>query len=248
MGALTVVSSSVVGSSGVGTSGVGTRTVYPRSGTNDRVRRHFADRRQAGQRLAQPIVALGLDDPLVIALPRGGVPVAAEVAEALGAPLDVLVVRKLGVPAQPELALGALAEGGAEVIDHRLARSFGVTPALLDVLRAEARAEIARRVGIYRGGAPLRDPTGRTVVLVDDGLATGRTAEAAVADLRATGAAAVVLAVPVAAAETAADLGLVADEVVAVIRPRDLRAVGLWYDDFTQTSDAEVLEALGRTS
>jgi putative phosphoribosyl transferase len=208
------------------------------------MRTRFADRRDAGRRLAEPVEALGLRDPLVIALPRGGVPVAAEVAPVLGAPLDVLVVRKLGLPGQPELAMGALAEGGAEVIDQQLARAGRVTAEVLDRLRVEARAEIERRVRTYRGGAPLRDPSGHEVVLVDDGLATGRTAEAAVADLRRAGATRVVLAAPVASPDTARVLEQQADEVVTVLRPRDMRAVGLWYDDFTQTTDEEVVEAL----
>jgi putative phosphoribosyl transferase len=210
------------------------------------VRRHFADRRDAGRRLAEPVAALGLADPIVIALPRGGVPVAAEVAAALDAPLDVLIVRKLGMPGQPELALGALAEGGAEVVDPQLVRLGRVDDAVLDRLRATAREEIERRVRTYRGGEPLADVRGRVVVLVDDGLATGRTAEAAIAALRAAGASRVVLAVPVASPDTARNMAAHADDVVTVIRPRDMRAVGLWYDDFTQTTDAEVNAALAR--
>ena len=213
---------------------------------NGGVRTRFADRRDAGRRLAEPVAALELTRPLVVALPRGGVPVAAEVAAALGAPLDVLVVRKLGVPTQPELALGAVAEGGAEVVDHLLARDRRVTPDQLDHLRADALDEIARRVRTYRDGRPPPSGTGHDVVLVDDGLATGRTAEAAIAALRGLGAERVVLAVPVASPATAADLALVADEVVTVLRPRNMRAVGLWYDDFTQTTDAEVVAALSR--
>jgi putative phosphoribosyl transferase len=210
------------------------------------VRTRFADRRDAGRRLAEPVAALELTRPLVVALPRGGVPVAAEVARVLAAPLDVLVVRKLGVPTQPELALGAVAEGGAEVVDHFLARDRGVTPEQLDRLRADALDEIARRVRTYRDGRPPPTGAGRDVVLVDDGLATGRTAEAAIAALRGLGAERVVLAVPVASPATVDDLALVADEVVTVLRPRNMRAVGLWYDDFTQTTDAEVVAALAR--
>jgi predicted phosphoribosyltransferase len=212
------------------------------------VRRHFVDRREAGRRLAEPVGALALDDPIVVALPRGGVPVAAEVAGALGAPLEVLVVRKLGMPGQPELALGALAEGGAEVVDPHLARLGRVDATALDLLRAHARAEIERRVLTYRGGRPPPDVDGRVVVLIDDGLATGRTAEAAFAALRTAGASRVVLAVPVASPDTADALAGKADDVVTVIRPRDMRAVGLWYDDFTQTTDAEVVALLTTTS
>jgi predicted phosphoribosyltransferase len=212
------------------------------------VRRHFVDRREAGRRLAEPVAALALDEPIVVALPRGGVPVAAEVAAALDAPLDVLVVRKLGMPGQPELALGALAEGGAEVVDPDLARLGRVDATTLDLLRAEAREEIERRVQTYRGGRPPPDVDGRVVVLIDDGLATGRTAEAAIAALRTAGASRVVLAVPVASPDTADALAGKADDVVTVIRPRDMRAVGLWYDDFTQTTDAEVVALLTTTS
>jgi len=190
------------------------------------------------------VAALALDDPIVVALPRGGVPVAAEVARALGAPLDVLVVRKLGMPGQPELALGAIAEGGAEVVDPDLARLGRVDAAALDRLRTEARNEIARRVQTYRDGAPPPDVEGRIVVLIDDGLATGRTAEAAIAALQSAGASRVVLAVPVASPDTADAMAGRADDVVTVIRPRDMRAVGLWYDDFTQTTDAEVIALL----
>jgi putative phosphoribosyl transferase len=213
---------------------------------NGGVRTRFADRRDAGRQLAEPVAALGLDRPLVIALPRGGVPVAAEIAPVLDAPLDVLVVRKLGLPDQPELALGAIAEGGAEVVDRRLARLRRVSPKALDALRAQALAEIERRVRSYRGGAPPPDANGREVVIVDDGLATGRTAQAAVAALRQLGASRVVLAVPVASPDSADELGLVADDVVTVLRPRDLQAVGLWYRNFAQTTDAEVLAALAR--
>jgi putative phosphoribosyl transferase len=208
------------------------------------VRTRFADRREAGRRLAEPVAALRLHDPVVVALPRGGVPVAAEVATALDAPLDVLVVRKLGMPGQPELALGAIAEGGAEVVDPQLARLGRVDAAALDHLRAEARDEIDRRVRTYRDGEPPPDVHGRVVVLIDDGLATGRTAEAAIAALRSAGASRVVLAVPVASRDTAEAMSARADDVVTVIRPRDMRAVGLWYDDFTQTTDAEVVQAL----
>jgi putative phosphoribosyl transferase len=204
----------------------------------------FHDRDDAGRRLAGPVRDLGLDDPVVLALPRGGVPVAAQVARAIDAPLDVILVRKLGVPAQPELAMGALGEEGVRVLDHDLiARAHVRADQLADVERRE-RDELARRARTYRGE---RDPlpiAGRTVVIVDDGLATGASARAAIEVARARGAGRVVLAVPVAPPETVAALRADADDVVSVETPVAMAAIGQWYDDFSQTSDAEVVAHL----
>jgi putative phosphoribosyl transferase len=204
----------------------------------------FHDRDDAGRRLAGPVRDLGLDDPVVLALPRGGVPVAAQVARAIDAPLDVILVRKLGVPAQPELAMGALGEEGVRVLDQDLiARAHVRDDQLADVERRE-RDELARRARTYRGE---RDPlpiAGRTVVIVDDGLATGASARAAIEVARARGAGRVVLAVPVAPPETVAALRADADDVVSVETPAAMAAIGQWYDDFSQTSDAEVVAHL----
>jgi putative phosphoribosyl transferase len=204
----------------------------------------FHDRDDAGRRLAARVRELGLDDPVVLALPRGGVPVAAQVARAIDAPLDVILVRKLGVPAQPELAMGALGEEGVRVLDRDLvARAHVRDDQLADVEHRE-REELSRRARTYRGH---RDPlpiAGRTVVIVDDGLATGASARAAIEVARARGAGRVVLAVPVAPPETVVALRSAADDVVSLETPAAMAAIGQWYDDFSQTSDAEVVAHL----
>jgi len=205
----------------------------------------YADRAEAGRRLGEHLAAdASLADPVVLALPRGGVPVAAEVARALGAPLEVFVARKLGAPSQPELGIGAIAEGGDRVVDAHLVRMLGVDPARLDQLEADERHELARRVERYRGGRTLPDLSGRDVLLVDDGLATGVTAEAALGALRRLGPRRLVLAAPVGAADTVARLRAIADEVVCLLQPVTFQAVGSWYDDFTQTTDDEVTRLL----
>jgi predicted phosphoribosyltransferase len=204
----------------------------------------FRDREDAGRRLAALVAQLDLDDPVVLALPRGGVPVAAQVAHALAAPLDVILVRKLGVPSQPELAMGALGEEGVRVLDRELvARARVRDDQLADVERRE-RDELARRARAYRGAREPFPIAGRTVVIVDDGLATGASARAAIEVARARGADRVVLAVPVAPPETAAALRAEADDVVSVETPSTMAAIGQWYDDFSQTSDAEVVAHL----
>jgi putative phosphoribosyl transferase len=206
----------------------------------------FRDRREAGQHLAARLADLGLDSPLVLALPRGGVPVAYEVARALHAPLDVLVVRKIGAPSQPELGVGAIAEGGEPLLDSRMLARLGRTPEDLAETVLRERTEVRRRVAAYRGDLPALAVEGRTVVVVDDGLATGSSARAALRSLRARGVARLVLAVPVCARETAARFADEADDVVCVLSPGDFRAVGAWYDRFDQTDDQEVVELLHR--
>lgn len=204
----------------------------------------FRDRDDAGRRLAARVLALHLDDPVVLALPRGGVPVAAKVARAIDAPLDVILVRKLGVPTQPELAMGALGEEGVRVLDRDLVGRAHVRPdQLADVERRE-RDELARRARTYRGDREPLPIAGRTVVIVDDGLATGASARAAIEVARARGAGRVVLAVPVAPPETVAALREDADAVVSLETPAAMAAIGQWYDDFSQTSDAEVVAHL----
>ncbi|MCX4415646.1 phosphoribosyltransferase family protein [[Kitasatospora] papulosa] len=208
----------------------------------------FTDRTDAGRRLSVALRHLGRRDPVVLGLPRGGVPVAYEVAQALGAPLDVIVVRKLGVPYHPELGFGAIGEGGVRVISEEIVRRTGVGEKdLVAVERAEA-AELVRRAHAYREGRPRLPLEGRAVVVVDDGVATGATARAACQVVRAQGAAYVVLAVPVAPPDAAARLREDADEVVCLSAPVLFSAVGEWYRDFSQTSDEEVVALLARAS
>lgn len=201
----------------------------------------FADRADAGRRLAKDLAALaGRDDVLVLGLPRGGIPVAAVVAEALAVPLDVLVVRKLGAPGHRELAMGAVASGGVRFLHRGVLASLGISEPALAAAVAEAEAEVERGERTYRGRRPAPALGGSTVVLVDDGLATGSTMIAAVAAVRRLGAARVVAAVPVAPPEACNALGRVVDELVCALRPERFVAVGAFYEDFAQTSDAQV--------
>jgi putative phosphoribosyl transferase len=182
----------------------------------------------------------------VLAVPRGGVPVAAEVARALNAPLDVFVVRKLGVPGQLELAMGAIATGGVQVLNERLIDELAISRALVEQVTMRERLELARRDCLYRGDRPMRALTGRTVILIDDGLATGSTMEAAVSALREHQPSRIVVAAPVGAPATCLRLKSVADEVVCARTPTPFDAVGLWYEQFDQVSDDEVIDRLRR--
>jgi len=204
----------------------------------------FKDRHDAGRQLAALLEPFREERPIVVGIPRGGVPVAAEVARALGAPLDVAVVRKIGAPQNPEYAIGALAEGGVHVLSSGAVRAVGLSEAELQGLLAQVEGELSERLRRYRGVHTPTELTGRTVILVDDGLATGRSALAAVRSLRKRGAARVILAVPVAAPESAHALGDETDEIVCVEMPEDLWAVGFWYEDFRPTSDEEVAALL----
>lgn len=204
----------------------------------------FRDRRDAGRRLAHVLRARADAAPIVIGLPRGGVPVAAEVASALRAPLDVLIVRKLGAPSNPEFAIGAIGEGGACIVHEQARASAGVSSVALDALVAREEQEITRRIQTYRDGRPMTSVRDRVVVLVDDGLATGATAAAGIAVLRQLGAARIVLAVPTGSAEAVRDLRRIADEVVCLEQPEWFGSVGAQYERFDQTSDAEVVEIL----
>jgi predicted phosphoribosyltransferase len=204
----------------------------------------FRDRREAGRSLARSLASYGDRSPVVVGLARGGVPVAFEIAQSLGAPLDVLVVRKLGVPVQPELGMGAIAEGGARVLNPAVVLRGHVTVAEIAEVEQRERAELERRAGVYRAGSAPLDLQGRTVIVVDDGLATGGTARAAIESVRRRGATTVVLAVPVGARETVDEFRREVNDVVCLEAPRNLRAVGEWYDDFSPTSDDEVLELL----
>lgn len=203
----------------------------------------FKDRRDAGRRLAVLLEQFRREHPIVVGIPRGGVPVAAEVAHALGAPLDVAVVRKIGAPQNPEYAIGALAEGGVYVLSEDAVHALGLTESEREALIARVEDELEQRLRRYRGARAPIELTGRTVILVDDGLATGRSALAAVRSLRSRGAARVILATPVAARQSAQSLSDEADEIVCAEMPVDLWAVGYWYRDFRPTTDAEV-EAL----
>lgn len=212
------------------------------------MRRGFRDRRDAGRRLAEQLTAYaGRPDVLVLALPRGGVPVAYEVARALRAPLDVFVARKLGVPGHEELAMGAVATG-VRVLKDEIVRGLEIPDDVIDAVTVWERRELARRERLYRGDCPAPDVRGRTVILVDDGLATGASMHAAVAALRQQGPARIVVAVPTAARETCEALRAEVDDVVCAITPEPFHAVGLWYEDFSQTTDDEVRELLGRAA
>jgi predicted phosphoribosyltransferase/predicted alpha/beta-hydrolase family hydrolase len=204
----------------------------------------FLDRRDAGRQLAAKLAPLAPAQPVVVALPRGGVPVAFEVARALEAPLDVLAVRKLGAPANPEFGVGAIAEDGTAVLDPETARRVGMTKDLLDATVRREVAELRRRVERYRDGRRPLDVRGRTVVVVDDGLATGLTDLAAVRALRKRGAGRIVVAVPVGAHESVARVGEEADRVVCHTIPPELLGVGRFYEDFSPVSDAEVVALL----
>jgi putative phosphoribosyl transferase len=207
----------------------------------------FRDRFDAGRILAQKLSKYaGRDDVLVFGLPRGGVPVAFEVAKALGAPLDVFIVRKLGLPFHEELAMGAIASGGVRVIDEDLVRQFGISKADLDAVIADEETELERREQQYRGDRPFPNVAGRTVILVDDGLATGSSMRVAVAALRHENPASIVVAVPIAPPDTCAMLRQEAEEVVCASTPEPFFAVGLWYEDFSQTEDEEVHDLLER--
>jgi predicted phosphoribosyltransferase len=201
----------------------------------------YADRRDAGRQLAARLRDYAGDPrAVVLGLPRGGVPVAYEVARALGAPLDIFLVRKLGVPGHEELAFGALAAGGARVYNEALLGELMITHETIEAIAAREGQELERRERAYRGERPPSDVRGRVAMLVDDGLATGATMRAAVAALRGQGPARIVVAVPVGAPSTCALLRAEADEVVCAAMPEPFYAVGQWYDDFSETSDDEV--------
>lgn len=208
----------------------------------------FADRRAAGRVLARRLVERygGRADVLVLALPRGGVPVGYEVARALGAPLDVFLVRKLGVPGQEELAMGAIASGGARVLNADVLAALRIPPETVEEVAAAEAQELDRRAHAFRGDRPEPDIAGKTVIVVDDGLATGSSARAAVAALRLLRPARLVVAVPVGSSTTCAAMSTAADEVHCAVTPRHFHAVGAAYEDFAQTTDDEVRELLAR--
>jgi predicted phosphoribosyltransferase len=205
----------------------------------------FRDRVDAGRVLARKLDRYrGRPDLLVLALPRGGVPVGFEVARELGAPLDVFVVRKLGMPGHEEYAIGAIASGGVRIINEEAITAFGVTDDEIEAVTAAESAELERRERRYRDGRPPPEIAGKTVILVDDGLATGSTMRAAVEALREEGPARLVVAVPTAAPETCHEIGRLVDDMVCAMTPEPFYAVGLWYDDFGQPTDEEVHDLL----
>jgi putative phosphoribosyl transferase len=206
----------------------------------------FTDRRDAGRRLGRSLVERALDRPVVLGLPRGGVPVAAEVAAALDAPLDVLVVRKLGLPRQPEVAMGAIGEHGARVLNDDVVSFGAVSAEEFEGVERRERAELEARVSRFRGDASAIELTGRTAVIVDDGVATGATARVACLVARELGAASVIVAIPVGAPDSVVELAAMpqVDDVVCLSTPSGFMAVGMHYLDFAQTTDAEVQEIL----
>jgi putative phosphoribosyl transferase len=211
--------------------------------------RGFASRREAGKKLARKLSSYANRlDVLVLALPRGGVPVAYEVACALHAPMDVFVVRKLGVPGHEELAMGAIASGGVRVLNDDLMRAMDIPASVIDAIAGQEQKELERRERLYRGDRPQPNVRGRTVILVDDGLATGSTMRAAALALRKMQPAKLIVAVPVGAPETCDEFRAQVDEVVCAATPVPFIAVGAWYADFSQTSDAEVRELLHRVA
>lgn len=209
---------------------------------------HFEDRAQAGRRLATLLGAFHGPDVVVMALPRGGVPVGFEVARALQVPLDVLVIRKIGVPGQEELAAGAVANGGIRVLNHDVVARYKVSAEELDAATAREEEELQRRLELYRRGRPLTPLEGKRVILVDDGLATGATMRAAVQVVKAQRALALVVAVPVAAPGAVEVFTGLVDEVVCAVTPPSFRSVGAFYEDFRQTTDEEVVALLERAA
>lgn len=208
----------------------------------------FVDRADAGRHLAKALTAYKKQSPVILALPRGGVPVAAEVASALGAPLDLILVRKIGVPYQPELAMGAVVDGGEPVVvrNESVIRLSGVNETEFNAIRDEQLAEIERRRKLYLGDRPHPQISGRIVIIVDDGIATGATTRAALRAIRARKPSKLVLAVPVAPTETLSDLRDEADDIVCLEDYEEFGAIGFFYSDFRQVSDTEVIEILAR--
>ena len=213
------------------------------------MKRQFCNRSEAGKFLAERLsVYVDRDDVLVLALPRGGVPVAAEVAKRLKAPLDVFVVRKLGLPDHVELAMGAIATGGVRVINRDVVEGWQIPELVIDAVAAQEQEELARRERVYRGDRPAPEVEGKTVIVVDDGIATGSTMLAAVAALRQLRAARIIVAAPVIAGSSYYQIRGAADDVAAVIVPEEFYSVGEWYEDFSQTTDDEVRQLVAQAT
>lgn len=208
----------------------------------------FIDRQEAGLVLAEHLKEYAHQSKvIVLALPRGGVPVAFELAKALSIPLDVFIVRKLGVPGYEELAMGALAMGGTVIFNERLISQLHLAQASIDAVLQSEQKELMRRERLYRGDRPFPDLFGKTIILVDDGIATGNTMKAAIKALRKFKPAFIIIAVPVAARETCEEIGKLVDQLICPLKPINFFAVGLWYENFSQTSDTEVIELLEKT-
>jgi predicted phosphoribosyltransferase len=208
----------------------------------------FENKHEAGKQLADALIDYeGRQDCLILALPRGGVPVAYEVAKKLSLPLDLLLVRKLGVPDHEELAMGAIASGGIRVLNHNILQQLYIPPVTLEQVTTKERKELERRDQLYRGNLPMPDIKGKTIFVVDDGLATGATMKAAVVTLREANAASIIVAIPVGAVATCQELAKLADKVVCLYRPEPFGGVGKWYVDFSQTSDLEVQNLLAHS-
>ena len=209
----------------------------------------FKDREEAGRILAKELKEYAnRPNVIVLALPRGGVPVASQVAEALNAPLDVFLVRKLGLPGHEELAMGAIASGGVRVLNEDVVQALNIPEAVIDAVAAREQQELKRRERAYRDGRPSPDLHGKTIILIDDGLATGSSMRAAVAGLKAQDAAKIVVAVPTAAPETCESFETEVDEIICASTPEPFYGVGLWYQDFSQTTDQEVRQYLAEAS
>lgn len=207
----------------------------------------FRDRKDAGRQLARHLIQYRDRNPLILALPRGGVVVGFEIASALKAPLDVIVARKIGAPGMPEYGIGAIAPGGVLILDERPIRMLGISRAQIDLIADREREEMQRRIDRYRGGRPLPDIRSQTVILVDDGIATGVTARAAIQAIRQQEPDQLILASPVCAPDTARLLKAEVDYFICIETPSDFRAISLWYDDFRQTTDEEVVDLLNRS-
>src|SRR5918996_526610 len=209
----------------------------------------YRDRTEAGKKLAEHLKEYAnRPEVLVLALPRGGVPVAFEVANALHTPLDIFLVRKLGVPGHEELAMGAIATGGVRVLNEDVVGYLDIPGEIIDAVAADEARELERRERLYRGDRPLPDVRGKTVILIDDGLATGSTMRAAAAALRKQQPARIVVAVPVSAPETCDEFRMEVDEIICAAVPEPFQGVGLWYEDFSQTTDQEVRDLLDRST
>ena len=204
----------------------------------------FVDRGDAGRQLAERLSAYAGDSLMIFALPRGGVPVGAEIARSLEAPLEIIVSRKLGAPDQPEFGIGAVAPGGVRVLNERAVKILGIQEDYVERITERESAEVERRLRLFRGDRPYPDLYGRTAILVDDGLATGVTARAAFHTLRLMQPEKLVLAVPVCAPQTAAPIRSEVDDLICVVAPTNLRAIGLWYENFEQVPDEEVIRLL----